>query len=161
VPAVIASGTGFTSGQAITFRGVTVTVSGTPATNDSFSITPAQGVDMFAMVEDLADSLQLATGTPSDAAVFQSRIGATIANLDKALERVVTVRAEVGSRLSAIDQATDTREAEAIELQSLLSDLRDVDYAQAISKLNQEYAGLQAAQAAYTRIAQMSLFDFL
>jgi flagellar hook-associated protein 3 FlgL len=48
-----------------------------------------------------------------------------------------------------------------VDLQSLLSDLRDVDYASAISKLNQEYTGLQAAQAAYTRIAQLSLFDYL
>ena len=46
-------------------------------------------------------------------------------------------------------------------MQALLSDLRDVDYASAISQLNQQYAGLQAAQAAYTRIAQLSLFDYL
>jgi flagellar hook-associated protein 3 FlgL len=160
-PNVIATGTGFTSGQSISFRGVTMKVSGTPATNDSFSITPAQGLDLFAIVEDVANSLQLGTGTASDAAEFQSRIGATVANLDQALDRIVSTRAEVGSRLSAIDMATDTREDEAIDLQSLLSDLRDTDYAEAVSKLNQQYAGLQAAQAAYTRIAQMSLFDYL
>jgi flagellar hook-associated protein 3 FlgL len=161
VPNVIASGTGFASGQTISFNGVSVRLTGTPAANDSFTITPAQGVDMFAMLEDLAGSLTLAASTPSDAAVFQSRIGATIANLDQALERVVSVRAEVGSRLNALDMATETRESEAIDLQSLLSDLRDTDYAAAISTLNQQYAGLQAAQAAYTRIAQMSLFDYL
>ena len=160
-PVTVASGTGFTSGQSINFNGVSVTITGTPAANDSFSITPAQGLDMFAMVEDLANSLTLAGTTPSDAAIFQSRIGASISNMDKALERVVSVRAEVGARLQAIDAATETREAEAIDLQSLLSDLRDTDYAAAISTLNQQYAGLQAAQAAYTRIAQMSLFDYL
>jgi flagellar hook-associated protein 3 FlgL len=74
---------------------------------------------------------------------------------------VISVRAEVGSRLSAIDNATQARESEAIDLQQLLSDLRDVDYAVAISRLNQEYAGLQAAQAAYTKISQLSLFDYL
>lgn len=160
-PVVVASGTGFVSGQSINFRGIAVTVTGTPAANDSFSITPAANVDLFAIVEDVAASLQLATGTPQDAAVFQSRIGATLANLDKALDRIVSVRAEVGSRLNALDQAAASREDEAIDLQALLSELRDVDYAQAISQLNQEYAGLQAAQAAYTRIAQMSLFDYL
>ncbi len=113
------------------------------------------------MVEDLANSLTMAATLPADAAVFQSRIGGAIANLDKSLERVVSVRAEVGSRLLAIDAATETRESEAIDLQSLLSDLRDTDYAAAITQLNQQYAGLQAAQAAYTRIAQMSLFDYL
>jgi flagellar hook-associated protein 3 FlgL len=160
-PNVIATGTGFTSGQTITFSGIAVKLTGTPATNDTFSITPAAGVDMFAMLEDLANTLSLPTTTPSDAAIFQSRMGGAIANMDKALERVVSVRAEVGSRLNAIDQATESREDEAIDLQSLLSDLRDTDYAEAISKLNIQYAGLQAAQQAYTKIAQMTLFDFL
>jgi flagellar hook-associated protein 3 FlgL len=74
---------------------------------------------------------------------------------------VLSVRAEVGTRLLAIDSAANAREAESIDLQQLLSDLRDVDYAEAISRLNQEYAGLQAAQQAYTKISQLSLFDYL
>jgi flagellar hook-associated protein 3 FlgL len=160
-PNVIATGTGFVSGQSITFRGVTVTVTGTPAANDTFNIQPAQKLDMFAMLDELATTLENASFTSGDAAVFKAQIGASIANLDQALDRTVGVRAEVGSRLSAIDQATNTRESEAVDLQSLLSDLRDTDYAKAISTLNQQYAGLQAAQAAYTRIAQLSLFDYL
>jgi flagellar hook-associated protein 3 FlgL len=40
-----------------------------------------------------------------------------------------------------------------------LSSVRDLDFAEAISRLNQQMTGLQAAQAAYTRIGQMSLFD--
>jgi hypothetical protein len=28
-------------------------------------------------------------------------------------------------------------------------------------RMNKEYAGLQAAQAAYTKISQLSLFDYL
>jgi flagellar hook-associated protein 3 FlgL len=81
--------------------------------------------------------------------------------MDQALERTGTVRADIGSRLSAIDSATSTREDEAVDLQALLSDLRDVDYASVISKLNQQYTGLQAAQAAYSKISQLSLFDYL
>ena len=116
---------------------------------------------MFAMLEDLATTLEGGTGGTNSKAQFDTNIGAAIANLDQALDRIVGVRAEVGARLSAIDQAASTREDEALDLQSLLSDLRDVDYAQAISQLNQQYAGLQAAQAAYTRISQLSLFDYL
>ena len=43
----------------------------------------------------------------------------------------------------------------------MTSELRDLDYAEAISRLNQQSVGLQAAQTAYTRIGQMSLFDIL
>ncbi len=160
-PVVIASGAGFTPGQSISFSGINVTITGTPAANDTFSITPAQNTDMFAMLDELARTLEGAPAIAGSNAAFQAQIGASIANLDKALERSVSVRAEVGSRLNAIDIAADFRESEAVDLQALLSELRDVDYAEAISQLNQQYAGLQAAQAAYTRIAQMSLFDSL
>jgi len=161
VPNVIASGTGFSAGQSVSFLGINVTISGSPAANDSFSIQPAQRTDVFAMLEELAVTLE--TGAPSgiNSPSFNTNIGAAIANIDQALDRVVSVRADVGARLSAIDQAAATREDEAVDLQSLLSDLRDVDYASAISQLNQQYAGLQAAQAAYTRISQLSLFDYL
>ena len=160
-PVQVASGTGFASGQTISFLGVRVTLTGAPATGDSFAIRPAGDTDMFQVLDELIDTLDGGTGLPSDRAVFQQQIGASIADLDQSLARTLSVRSEVGTRLSAIDQATNTREAEAIDLQQLLSDLRDVDYASAISKLNQEYAGLQAAQAAYTKISQLSLFDYL
>jgi flagellar hook-associated protein 3 FlgL len=39
--------------------------------------------------------------------------------------------------------------------------LRDVDYAEAIARMNQQLTSLQAAQAAYSRIAQLSLFNYL
>lgn len=160
-PNVIASGTGFSPGQSISFPGVSVTIAGAPAANDSFGISPAQRVDVFAMLDDLATALETGSPSGSGGPQFNNAIGAAITNMDQALDRIVSTRAEVGSRLTAIDQAADAREAEAIDLQALLSELRDVDYAQAISQLNQQYAGLQAAQAAYTRIAQLSLFDFL
>ncbi len=160
-PVQISSGTGFVAGQTIQFLGARVTITGTPAANDRFSIQPAADTDMFAVLDNLIATLEGGSGLPSDRAVFQHQIGESIADIDQSLARTLSVRAEVGSRLSAIDHATNAREVEAVDLQSLLSDLRDVDYAEAISRLNQEYAGLQAAQAAYTKISQLSLFDYL
>jgi len=160
-PVVIASGTGFTSGQSISFLGVSVTVTGAPAANDSFGITPAQDTDVFAMLDELARTLEGDAAIAGSEAAFQAQIGASIANLDAGLERVVGVRAEVGTRLQAIDAAADFRDSEEVDLQALISDLRDVDYASAISQLNQQYASLQAAQAAYAKVSQLSLFDFL
>jgi flagellar hook-associated protein 3 FlgL len=161
VPTQVATGSGFASGQTVSFLGVRVTVTGVPATGDTFTIQPAGDTDMFTVLDDLIDTLDGGAGLPSDKAVFSHGIGTHIADLDQGLARVLAVRAEVGTRLSAIDHAAAAREVEAIDLQALLSELRDVDYAEAISKLNQEYAGLQAAQAAYTKISQLSLFDYL
>jgi len=160
-PNVVASGTGFTSGQSIGFLGVSVAITGTPAANDSFSVTPAQNKDIFAMLDELASTLEGNPAIAGSEAAFQAQIGGSLMNLDSALDRVVSVRAEVGTRLQAIDTAAGFRDSEAVDLQALISDIRDLDYASAISKLNQQYTGLQAAQAAYSKIGQLSLFDYL
>ena len=81
-PVVIASGTGFTSGQSISFLGVSVTITGTPAANDSFSVTPAQNTDIFAMLDELARTLEGDRAIAGSQAAFQAQIGASIANLD-------------------------------------------------------------------------------
>ena len=160
-PAVIASGSGFAPGQSISFLGVSVTVNGTPAAGDSFGITPAQNTDIFSMLDELASALEGDPAVAGSQAAFQNELGASLMNLDAGLERVVSLRAEVGTRLQAIDTAADFRDSEAVDLQSLISDIRDVDYASAISKLNQQYTSLQAAQATYSKIGQLSLFDYL
>ena len=160
-PNVVASGTGFTSGQSIGFNGVSVKVTGTPAAGDSFGIAPAQKTDIFSMLDELARTLEGDPTVAGNESQFQAELGASIANLDAGLERVVSVRAEVGTRLKAIDTAADFRDSEAVDLQGLISDIRDVDYASAISTLNQQYTSLQAAQAAYAKISQLSLFSYL
>jgi len=160
-PAVIATGSGFTSGQSISFLGVSMTITGAPAANDSFDIAPAQNTDIFSMLDELARTLEGEDAIAGSSAAFQLQIGASIANLDAGLDRVVSVRAEVGTRLQAIDTAADFRDAEEVDLKALISSLHDVDYAAAISQLNQQYTSLQAAQAAYSKFAQLSLFDYL
>jgi flagellar hook-associated protein 3 FlgL len=113
------------------------------------------------MLDELARTLEGDATIAGSEPAFRAQTGASLLNLDAALERVVSVRAEVGTRLQAIDTAAEFRDSEEVDLQELISDIRDVDYASAISQLNQQYTSLQAAQAAYSKIAQLSLFDYL
>jgi flagellar hook-associated protein 3 FlgL len=48
-----------------------------------------------------------------------------------------------------------------IDMASSLSDLRDLDYAEALTKMNQQLVGLQAAQLSYSKISGLSLFNYL
>jgi flagellar hook-associated protein 3 FlgL len=101
------------------------------------------------------------TATDAEKARFATEVGSGLVGLDKAIDHILQVRAQVGARLSAIDASNETRQSLELELQGDASALRDTDYAAAVTRLNQQYVGLQAAQAAYTRIAQLSLFDYL
>ena len=74
---------------------------------------------------------------------------------------MLQVRSEIGARLSSLDAAESAREDQKVELNRMKSELEDLDYAEAITRMNQQLVGLQAAQASYMRIAQLSLFNYL
>jgi len=151
----------YVEGGVIAFNGIQVGVSGAPAAGDTFAVAPAGTESLFQTMDDLVSALTAGTGTPEARARLGSNLNKALQQLDQGLTHVVDLRAEVGARLSAIDNAEQVREDTKFQLAGSLSDLRDLDYAEAISRMNQQMTGLQAAQAAYTRIGQMSLFDFL
>jgi flagellar hook-associated protein 3 FlgL len=157
---VIASGA-YQDGSTINFNGAQVTVTGTPAAGDTFLIAPAGKESIFDTLDDLITSLTTGTLDPSGRALLNTNVGASLAQLDQSLTHVVDMRAEVGARLSMIDAATESRESLDVDLQTSLSEMQDLDYAEAISRMNQQMVSLQSAQAAYTRIGKMSLFDYL
>ena len=49
----------------------------------------------------------------------------------------------------------------ALQLKETLSDVQDLDYAEAISRLNLQLVALQAAQQTFVRVQGLSLFNFL
>ncbi|HPF25499.1 MAG TPA: flagellar hook-associated protein FlgL [Steroidobacteraceae bacterium] len=151
----------YTSGNAIEFQGVRVSIAGAPAVGDEFVVASASRGSLFSLLDSIATTLDGRTATPAEKARFASEVGAGLAGLDGAIDSLLQVRAQVGARLSAVDSTANTRASLELELQGDASALRDTDYAEAVTRLNQQYAGLQAAQAAYTKIAQLSLFDYL
>jgi flagellar hook-associated protein 3 FlgL len=42
-----------------------------------------------------------------------------------------------------------------------MSQIQDVDYASAITKMNAQLLGLQAAQQSYAKVSHLSLFDYM
>jgi flagellar hook-associated protein 3 FlgL len=157
---MVASGA-YTSGSSIAFNGIQVSVSGAPATGDNFSVNASGREDMFTTIDNMVAALQQAGDNPADRARLNVQLNTAIQQLDQDITHVLNVRAEVGARLSMMDDVNAAREVFDVELQRNLSDLQDVDYAEAISRMNRQLLGLQAAQQSYTRVSQLSLFDYL
>jgi len=151
----------YVPGNSISFLGIQFTLSGVPAAGDSFTVRPAGKVSLFESLDELATALEGGAGTPQQQAVLGSNLGKALAQLDQGMIQATNVRTEIGARLASLDTAATLRDDLDIELAASVSELKDVDYADAISRLNQQLTGLQAAQAAYSKIGQMSLFDWL
>jgi flagellar hook-associated protein 3 FlgL len=156
----VASGT-YVSGGAIAFRGVQVSVSGTPAAGDSFQVRSATTTDMFSSLEQLASTLNGTADTDAAHAQLNTKLGSALQQIDQSLDHVSSVRSDVGTRLALIDDVSGTRDSRLADVATSISQLQDLDYASAISKMNQQYLGLQASQQAYVKVAGLSLFNYL
>ena len=156
----VATGT-YVSGGAISFRGAQVSVSGTPAAGDSFQVKGATTTDMFSSLEQLATTLNSMPDNDAARAQLSTSLGGALQQIDKSLDHLSGVRSEVGTRLSLIDDVSGTRDSRLADVAGSISQLQDLDYASAISKMNQQYLGLQAAQQAYVKVAGLSLFNYL
>lgn len=113
-----------------------------------------QPQDVFATVQNLIASIQV---TPLDGTAFNVALN----ELQGSQDHLSSVRATIGNRLNAIDDASAAHAAVSVQTESTLSKLRDVDYAAATAKLAQQDTALQAAQASYVRVQSLSLFNFL
>ncbi len=159
-PNVVQAGT-FTAGSPITFNGVSVTITGAPATGDSFEVNRSRNESIFATIGQVVGLLNMPAGNATANAKLTSTLRGALQQMDQATDHFLGVRAQVGVRLATIDSVDASREAMDIDLKSTLSDLRDLDYAQAIAQMNQQLVGLQAAQMSYSKISNLSLFNYL
>lgn len=158
--AVVTTGV-YTANSAITFNGVNINVSGMPAMNDTFTIARSRSEDVFTTMSELIATLEGPAETQAQRAQFNSRMAGALTQLDGVQDHLSTVRAQIGSRLSGLEATQASREDQDVELQRMASELRDIDYAEALTRMNQQLVGLQAAQASYSRISQLSLFNYL
>ncbi len=106
--------------------------------------------DMFAIVRGLADRLR-GGGGGGDAA----------ADLKSALTSISDARASIGARGARLELET-ARLASAAETREVTrSGLEDTDIAATVTELQKTLTVLQATQASFTKLTQLSLFDYL
>lgn len=148
-------------GAAIDFDGLSVTLIGTPAVDDNFTVTAGGPRSLFATLDELITALETVEDNPAARAQLHNSVNSVLADLDQANENILRVRAEVGSRLHAIDAEVTGNEDSALALETALSQLQDLDYASAISDFSLRMVGLQAAQQAYVKVQGLSLFNLL
>jgi flagellar hook-associated protein 3 FlgL len=157
---LVGSGT-FVPSQSVTFAGVDLRIDGAPAAADTFTVRPAAQRDVFATLQGLVNAIDVPAGTPALRAQLHSNIGQSLVDLDNAIAHLVNARGEIGARVRALDQQESLNADFAVHLKTTLSAVRDLDYAEALSRLSQELFGLEASQQAFARAQNLSLFKYL
>jgi len=159
--AVLVSTGTYTDGSTIAFNGVQVTLSGQPAAGDSFSLAPSSNQSLFTTVQNLVTALQTGVTSPASATSLNNSISGAINNIDQAIAHTSGVQASVGGRLNSITTQQSVATSQQTQLQQSISKLQSLDFAGAITTLDQQNTTLSAALQAYTLTQGLSLFKYL
>jgi flagellar hook-associated protein 3 FlgL len=157
---VVTSGT-YTSGQAISFADMQVTLSGAPAAGDSFAVAPSTDQSVFTTVQNLANALQVSTTSSTGEAQLNNSIASAINGIDQALGQMQTVQSSVGARLNTITTSQAVATTQQTQLQQSISNIQSLDYPTAVTNLDSEQTTLSAAMEAYSQTEGLSLFKYL
>ena len=112
----------------------------------------AQGVGFFDAIDDLITGV-----TNSDRVAMNLGLKEAQDLVDANSVALV----QNGADQNAIETQLSVIEESALRLRSTLSDLEDLDYAEAISRMNQQKMSLEAALGSFAQVAQLSLFKYL
>ncbi len=88
-------------------------------------------------------------------------IETSLVDIDAALDRVLTARAESGARYNRFEQTLAQSEVANIDMQDRRATIEDVDLTDAIVRLSGQQASLEAALATIGRVSQLSLVQFM
>lgn len=147
--------------QTFTVEGVTVSFKGTPAAGDTLTLGPAESGDLFAVYDAVLAAAQAPRSTASEQAAFQNQLQGAQDGLAAAEAQLGRARSSVGARLAAVDGERDLVAETRLAVESQRSALDDLDYTEAITAFQQQLTALQAAQSAFSRLSDLSLFNFL
>jgi flagellar hook-associated protein 3 FlgL len=150
--------TGEVNDNTIDFAGMKIEFEGAAPGQLDFTLEKPHKENVLNTLQSLITGLNDGTLENDD---FQQVLADGVVQLQNASEQVVYTQASLGGRINAVESVSDSNLAQDIQNKSNLSDLVEVDMAEAISELTKQETALQASQATFGRLTSLSLFDYL
>ena len=111
-----------------------------------------EGVGFFKVMDDLVAGINFSNGAAMQRGVVE---------MTSLLNGLSLAHADIGTDMNVVEQQTGVIEDNILNLKSNLSNVEDLDYATAITKMNQQMLSLQAAQSSFSKMAELTLFNYL
>lgn len=138
--------------------GVT-SVDGVPG--DKFFINSTNKQGLLTTLARFSDAMRNVQNTPESKAELSDIINKTLTNLGNSVTQISEVQGEVGARQNTLESAKDLNLDTELFSKKVLSELQDVDIAEASTRLAMETLVLNAAQQSFVKVSQLTLFTYL
>jgi len=158
---IIVPATSYTSGQNIEVNGARFRMVGTPVNGDGFRIDSSNTQSILSTMAELSKTFKDNDGSAASKAEMARVVANSLGNFDNAITNVSRVQAEIGARQNTLSSTKGQHMDADIFNQEVLSDLQDVDFSEAATRLQMQSFILQAAQQSFVKVSGLSLFNFL
>lgn len=149
----------YAAGQEIEIKGVQVRISGNPVDGDRVMIDSTEKQGVLDTIARFKDAMTNYDGSAESKAKLSATIATTLDNLGHAHTSTLDVISSIGGRMNTLESTRDLHLDTELHSNDVLSQLRDVDWAEAATRLKQQEMILQAAQQTFLRVSQLTLFS--
>lgn len=117
--------------------------------------------DILTTLARFSESMRNHDGSTGSRESLSRTVATTLANLTSTQTSVLEVTAKLGARQNTLESTDALHLDTELVTQTILGKLRDVDYAEAATRLSSQSLILQAAQSSFIRVSQLSLINQL
>lgn len=149
----------YLAGQELMLQGVSVRLEGNPVAGDRVMIDSTQKQGVLDTLARFKEAMLAFDGSPESKAALSGVVASTLDNLAHAHTSTLDVVSSLGGRMNTLESTRDLHLDTELLSKDVLSQLRDVDYAEAATRLSQQSMILQAAQQSFLRVSQLTLFS--
>jgi len=84
-----------------------------------------------------------------------------LTEMDALHQGVVLAQAQAGTDMKVVEQQRAVLDDTKLTLKTALSNVEDLDMAVAITQMQKQMLSLEAAQASFAKVSQLSLFNYI
>ncbi len=157
----------FVTGQTIEVNGLSFNMTGTPTSGtvtqdgDQFFVDSSPNQDVLTTLARFSAAMKQVDGTQESKEFMSQMVADTLNNTNNIQTSILETTAELGARLNTLESTKELHLDTDLVSREIMSDLRDLDYAEAASRLASQTLVLEAAQATFVRVSQLTLFSRL
>ncbi|MBA1272638.1 flagellar hook-associated protein FlgL [Stutzerimonas azotifigens] len=149
-----------TKSDTLVFRGVTLQLDGEAVGGEIVQIVPpAEPREKQGILNTIANLRAVLDNPNSSNDDVRDAVALGVTNLDHAMVNVDATRGKIGARLNVIETTMTDNQDVTLVNKSVQAELRELDYAEALSRLSFQTVILEAAQQSYVKISSLNLFN--
>lgn len=150
-----------TSSTVVQLGGVDYEITGSPASGDTFTLSPSRPQSAFALLSTLQNALQTTNATPAQTAQTSQILNQALGTLAQYQQSITTAQAQNGVTLQAITSAGAANTSQSTQAQTSINNATAVNMPVAITSLQETQTALQAAMKTFAAVQNLSLFNYI